>query len=230
MKIGKFTLAIALFALLIPLAMHSAKAESATTIRIDPTQTERLNIGDTFTINVLIEDAVNVYAVQVDIRYDCYVLKALSVTEGPFLPSQGGTLIAWAESRFIENAELDVRIGQIYYVATHQGDSPGASGNGVLFTVTFEVCLEESSVLDVITYKAESGSPEGTYFMDRNLGEIIPTLYDGYYGPPEPISNSPDYPEVESQGLDITSMILPLMILPAAVVFFFARKRAAKQN
>jgi hypothetical protein len=229
---SKIILAFVAFALLLPLAMPLVKAET-TLIRINPENTEKLSIGDTFTVTVEVENCVNVKAVQIDIHYDSDVLEAIELTEGPFLPAFGEIFAVRKDAKVVENYDADTSYGRIYYVVTLLGDAPVANGNGVLFTVTFKIISDGSSVLKFVEYQAGSGVSYGTYFqgpVPKVDNEIIPELHDAYYGPPDPISNTPDYPEVKPQGLDITSMILPLMILPAAVVFFFARKRASKQN
>jgi hypothetical protein len=159
------------------------------TIKIEPMQTLKLDVDETFTINVTVENCVNVYAVQVDIRYDPYVLDALSVVEGPFLPSAGSTIVALNETNVFLEAEPPY--GQVYYVASLTGwDVLGASGSGVLCTVTFKVLSTGSSHLRFKEYPG-GGSGVGTLFMERDWTEIPVTLENGFYGTPISFSASP---------------------------------------
>jgi hypothetical protein len=89
-------------------------------------------------------------------------------------------LVVINESRIVGS---DPPEAQIYYVATLLGASSGAYGDGVLFTVTLKVLSNGSSVLHFISYPGGS-SAEGTYFLTSELVEIIPILYDAFYGVP----------------------------------------------
>ena len=68
--------------------MSSARA---TTVRIEPESVGQLSVGDTFTVNVTVENCADIYAMQCDIRYDPEVLNAVNVSEGYFLRSAGIT-------------------------------------------------------------------------------------------------------------------------------------------
>jgi len=177
-------------------------------IKIAPMYMPILDVGERFTVNVTVENCVNVYAVQVDTHYDSLVLNATSVLEGPFLPSFGGTIVALNKTNVYPDAQPPY--GQVYYVASLSGNV-SANGSGVLFYVTFTVLSEGYSFLHFIPYPG-GGSGVGTYFMGINethyppYYEIIPNLCDGYYVIPE-------FP---------ASLILPLFMiatLPALIVY-----------
>jgi len=167
----------------------SVQAQENPIIKIEPLQTLKLSVDETFTINVTVENCVNVYAVQVEIRYDPYVLDAINVLEGPFLPSVGVTLLALNETNLYLEAEPPY--GQIYYTASLTGwEVLGASGSGVLFTVTFRVLSDGSSHIRFKEYPG-GGSGTGTYFMKINYDEIQVTLQHGFYGTPMSFSATP---------------------------------------
>lgn len=193
-------------------------AESSPLIRIDPTQTKNLSVGETFTINVTVENCVKVLAVQVDLRYDPIVLRMLNILEGPFLPSGGETFVI-NETRVYEDAEPPY--GQVYYVSTILGEVPGVNGSGVLFTVTFEVRSDGSSHLELFEYPG-GGVSIGTYFMDPELHEIIPDLYNGFYG--TPILFSPSSSEV-NVGENVTFSGQVLGVEEALNVTIYYRKQ-----
>jgi len=162
-------------------------AQAKPKIRIEPVQTMKVAVNETFTVNVTVEDCVNVYAVQVYIRYNPEVLGVVSILEGPFLPSFGGTLLLLNETR--EDLEATPPYGEVRFVDSLMGDVPGASGSGLLFNVTFRVLSEGSSHLHFLEYVPQSGG-DGTYFMDRNYHEIYPDLYHAFYGTPITFSAS----------------------------------------
>jgi hypothetical protein len=165
----------------------SASAQARPKIRIEPVQTMKVAVGETFTVNVTVEGCVNVYGVQVYIRYNPEVLEVVNILEGPFLPSFGDTLLLMNETR--EDLEATPPYGEIRFVDSLAGDVPGASGDGLLFNVTFRVLSDGSSHLHFVEYVPKSGG-DGTYFMDRNLNEIYPELFDAFYGTPVTFSAS----------------------------------------
>jgi len=184
-----------LLSLLLTLTMFSVglhtqrvEAQNKPKIRIEPVQIMKVDVGETFTVNVTVEDCVKVYAVQVYIRYNPDVLEAVSVLEGPFLPSYGGTLLLLNESR--EFLEATPPYAEVRFVDSLMGDVPGADGGGLLFNITFKVLSDGSSHLHFLEYVPGSGK-DGTYFMDKDLHEIYPELYDGFYGTPITLSASP---------------------------------------
>jgi parallel beta-helix repeat protein len=159
--------------------VRSVAAQTKPKIRIEPVQIMKVPVGETFTVNVTVEDCVNVYAVQVYIRYDPEVLEAVSILEGPFLPSFGSTLLLLNETK--EDLEATPPYAEVRFTDSLMGDVPGANGSGLLFNVTFRVLSDGSSHLHFVEYVPKSGG-DGTYFVDRNSNEIYPELYDGFYG------------------------------------------------
>jgi len=155
------------------------EAQTRPKIKIEPVQIRKMNVGETFTVNVTVEDCVKVYAVQVYIRYNPEVLEAISILEGPFLPSFGSTILILNESR--KFLEATPPYAEVRFVDSLSGDVPGAYGSGLLFNVTFRVLSDGSSLLHFLEYVPGSGGG-GTYFIDRDWNEIYPELYDGFYG------------------------------------------------
>jgi hypothetical protein len=141
----------------------------------------KMPVDETFTVNVTVEDCVNVYAVQVYISYDPEVLEVVSILEGPFLPSFGSTLLLFNETK--EDLEATPPYAEVRFIDSLLGDVPGANGGGLLFNITFKVISDGSSRLHFVEYVPQSGG-DGTYFMDRNYNEIYPELSDAFYGTP----------------------------------------------
>ncbi len=90
-----------------------------------------MGVGETFSLDVAIRDVTDLFAFQFDLGFDPTILAAMSLSEGPFLPSGGGTI-------FIPGT-IDNAAGAI----TSTGDSllglpPGVTGSGTLASVTFD--------------------------------------------------------------------------------------------
>jgi hypothetical protein len=116
-----------------------ATASPATTMAIDP------NVGgkapnEFFSINVTVFEVSELYTWQFNITFDLNVLEAVSVVEGPFLKTAGSTL-------FLE-PELNNTAGYVQAGCARKVYDAGASGNGVLATVTFKVLAEGTSSLE----------------------------------------------------------------------------------
>jgi hypothetical protein len=175
--IGKYVLLLILLAPCLVFQSQSFRVQtemSLPIVRIYPQQTASLSIGDSFTVYVRVDNAVGIEAAQVRFTYDFTVLNATQVVEGPFLPSAGPTIIpqAYAE-RINEN------VGEIYYQSAITSGAT-ASGNGTMLNVTFTVLSEGSSKLHLIPF-FPSENYIGTYFIDMNFNNIIPSLGDGFY-------------------------------------------------
>jgi hypothetical protein len=214
-----------LLSLILNFNVQISRSSPEPTISIEPRQTKKLSVDETFTVNVTVKDCQNVYAVQVDIRYDPYILDAIEIIEGPFLKSAGNTLVLFNESRVNEEAEPPY--GQVYFVATLWGDVPGASGDGVLFTITFQVLDVGSSHLNFYAYPPHSGSGDGTYFMDSDYNEIYPTLEDGFYGTPITLSVQPSKISI---GGNVTISGQVLGVEEAVNVILYYRKEGGGWN
>lgn len=92
-----------------------------------------------FTVDVVVEDIVNIGGFQFDLHFDPSVLTFVNVEMGPFLGSSG---------RRVEC--LDPRVGPEYvqFVCVTLGAlPPGADGSGVLATVTFDPASPGTSPL-----------------------------------------------------------------------------------
>lgn len=91
---------------------------------------DTITVGDVFTINLNVVDAVDLTSWQFDLAYDPTILQANLVTEGPFLASAGSTLFV---PGFIDNSA-----GLIGGVAAFFTDfTTPPSGSGILATIEF---------------------------------------------------------------------------------------------
>lgn len=152
--------------------------ELTPTIMIEPESIGHLAVNSTFTVNVTVQNCTNIYAVQVDIRYDPQVLNVTSILEGTFLSSTGPTY--HNETAQLLNATPPT--ARVFFVDTKLTDIlPDASGNGTLLTITFQVLSPGSTQIQFFLYPG-GGVSVGTLFEKRDLTEIRPELQNGSYG------------------------------------------------
>src|SRR5581483_1457399 len=85
--------------------------------------------GSTFTVNVLLSGAQNVYAVPLQVSYDPKVLQVVNVSNGGFL-SQDGQAVSLVHRD-------DDSSGALQITATRPPGSGGVSGQGSVVTLTF---------------------------------------------------------------------------------------------
>ena len=85
--------------------------------------------GATFTVNIVMSGAQNVYSVPLQLNYDPAKLQLLNVSNGGFL-SQDGQAVALVHRE-------DETTGTLQITATRPPNSGGVSGQGAVVTLTF---------------------------------------------------------------------------------------------
>ena len=90
-----------------------------------------VSVGDTFTLDLIIEDVVDLAGWQLDIEFNSAVLSAISVSEGNFLSKEGG-------QTFFKAGDINNDAGTITAASAAFLGLRGISGTGVLLSVTFE--------------------------------------------------------------------------------------------
>jgi hypothetical protein len=235
MKTKSLVLFLAILILLVQPTINLARSVSAeeqpqTAIRALPNQTGNLAVGESFSLNVSIENCVDVYAVQVDIHYDPTVLELVNISPASVFSFP---FIIRNESKIFDE-ELNMTYngptyGQIYYVATRSGDIPGINGGTLLFTVDFSVLSDGSSPIQLIHYPGR-GSSVGTYFMTPHLVETVPELYSATYGQltSSPISSPSTTSDDKGQVLSAAS--LPYLLPFAALFLIVIRRKISKKT
>jgi cohesin domain-containing protein/PEP-CTERM motif-containing protein len=102
-----------------------------------------VNVGNTVSVDIVINGAVDLYAFQFDIGFDPSVLSATSIVEGALLPSGGSTIYLPGT---ISNAS-----GTISFTAdTLETAITGVTGSGTLATVSFQAIGAGSSSVNVL--------------------------------------------------------------------------------
>ena len=106
-------------------------------VYVDPAE-NTANPCETFTININVQDVNALYSFGVKISFNRFVLEVTNVAEGPFLSDVVST--AFVYKLFSDYVDVG---------CTTLGASPGVSGSGTLFTVTFHVKDAGTSDLDM---------------------------------------------------------------------------------
>jgi general secretion pathway protein D len=97
--------------------------------------------GSTFTVNILISGAQNVYSVPLQLNYDPNKLQLMNVSNGGFL-SQDGQTVALVHRE-------DETSGTLQITATRPPNSGGVSGQGSVVTLTFMAKASGQSPLTI---------------------------------------------------------------------------------
>ena len=97
--------------------------------------------GSTFTVNVLLTGAQNVYSVPLQVSYDPKVLQVVNISNGGLL-SQDGQAVALVHRD-------DDTTGALQITATRPPGSAGISGQGAVVTLTFAAKASGQSVLTI---------------------------------------------------------------------------------
>ena len=117
------------------------------------TEATQVQVGDTFTVNLTVENIDNLAGWQTDIVFNRTVLRALSATEGDFLKQDGG-------NTFFENGTISNTTGKIMGLQAVQLSKGKMSRHGVLVSVRFTAIANGESQLTVDNFQAGSSRGE----------------------------------------------------------------------
>ena len=98
-------------------------------------------VGSTFTVNVNLAGGQNVYSVPVQIMYNPRVLQVLNVSNGPLLAQDGQTVA-------LVNRD-DSMVGLLQLTASRPPGSNGITGDGPVFTITFQAKAPGQATLSI---------------------------------------------------------------------------------
>ncbi len=98
--------------------------------------------GSPFTVDVAINNANDLFAFQFDLAFDPILLRATNVSEGTFLPGAGATFPVLGLIDNIGGMITGISDALVGFV-------PGATGNGVLFTISFDALASGISELTI---------------------------------------------------------------------------------
>lgn len=105
--------------------------------------------ADSLTVNIIAEDVVDLYGVEIHLTFDPGILTAqdadpdkdgIQIEDGGFLPIDQGFAVA----NNVEEAE-----GRIAYAVTLLNPAPPVSGSGTIARVTFDVLQDAPATIDI---------------------------------------------------------------------------------
>jgi len=124
------------------LMVVAVPASASPIISVVPSSSN-VTVGGVFSVDFLISGASDLYAFQFGIAFDPAILTAFTVTQGAFLSTAGSTIF---NPGFIDN-----NLGFISFNAnTLAGPVAGASGSGVLLSVTFGAFALGTSTISAV--------------------------------------------------------------------------------
>jgi general secretion pathway protein D len=116
----------------------SATPGATTSLRVDPPSLSP-TAGSTFTVNVVVAGAKDMYSAPVQISYDPSLLQLVNVSNGDML-SRDGQAVALVHR---EDA------GSIQANATRPPGSGGISGDGILYAITFQAKAKGATSVNI---------------------------------------------------------------------------------
>jgi LysM repeat protein len=110
-------------------------AQTGPVVKVSPAESQ-VNVGGTTTLEIRVENVVNLYAVDIELKFDQTRLQVQDAD-----PNKDSIQIApgdFLKLGFVEGNDGDNSTGVVHYVATQTAPSPPVSGNGLLASITFE--------------------------------------------------------------------------------------------
>jgi len=158
-------------------------ASPETTIAVDPS-TSVANPGEYVSVNVTINDVVDLYSYQAQLGFDEDILRAVDAEEGPFL-KEGTT--SPSGTYFTYQIQSQFHGTYVVAVCVTLGRYPGVSGSGTLFTVNFivqdggssDLQLYNTMLVDSTSAEIPHGTANGTFYttVPRAQFTYEPTTY-----------------------------------------------------
>jgi len=137
---------------------------------IDPS----LEVDETFTIDINVDDVIDLGGWQVFLRYNDNVLEFTDVVFSDFLGETFSVIIP------PENLPHDI-IGLVATIYPPYSEGDGKSGSGTLATITFTVIGEGESDLEFINEKPYEHILTNTTVVGTYVGTIEHEVEDGYF-------------------------------------------------
>jgi general secretion pathway protein D len=123
-----------------PAVQRMGQMGAGPVISFDPAMINQ-KVGSTFAVNVMLNGAQNISSVPVQVAYDPKMLQLVNISNGDLL-SKDGQAVALVHRE-------DTRGGSIQMTASRPPSTPGVSGNGSVFTLTFLAVKSGQATLSV---------------------------------------------------------------------------------
>lgn len=140
---------------------------------VNPPNITGLEIGDTFQIDIMVSDVIDLYAWQFSLFYRNDILNATSIIEGPFLkthPDTDNTIFG----SYIFTDTYNATHGLILAASTLSEVHGGVDGTGTLATINFKVKGEGDCLLALRETKlVDSAEPFGNLIPHTTTDGIV---------------------------------------------------------
>lgn len=116
-------------------------AEAIPILSVEPSYTA-VQVGDTFSVSIMIRDVEDLFAVDLDVFYDDEIMSLIAYHQGTFLKSEG-------DSTFVKDPILHPGFLECY-AETITGTFDGVTGSGLLLTLDFIAIEEGCGTIEVV--------------------------------------------------------------------------------
>ncbi|MGP8323188.1 MAG: cohesin domain-containing protein [Methanosarcinaceae archaeon] len=185
------------------------------TMSVSP-QTISASQGDVFSIDIILDPADNeIYGAQYELHFDKNILQATLQNQGTFL-SHGDT----ETIELINN--INNAIGRVDYGETRVGNPDtigGASENGVLASITFEVICSGTSELNIVAVLADPSAREINAVVNNGTCNV-----DGAGDGDASTSTTHEGQTSENNGLPGFGIVCSFIGLIAATLIVFRKE------
>jgi hypothetical protein len=148
---------------LLALSMTNIVSAQVPLIAVAP-QENSANPPESFTVDVTIQDAVDLFSYETKLGFNPGILEVDSIVEGPFIKDQTTSPMGTLWSTILES-------DFVYAVCVTMGKYPGVSGSGILFNVTFNVI--DAGACDLDLYDS--------ILLNSTGGQISHDAADGHF-------------------------------------------------
>ena len=178
------------------LACSVFTAHAAPTITLTPSLTN-LTVGDSFTLDINIQGAVDLYAWQFDVNFALAgLLDAMAPVDGGFL-SPGQTYFAGV----VNNGT-----GTITSIASSMSGLSGVTGDGILASITFQAMFAGTATISAASFQLLDSNLDNIFFNVNEVGNALSATVN-VTGP-----GDPGDPVPEPSGLALAGLALALAI------------------
>lgn len=148
--------------LTLTISLRTTQASLGAILYADPAESTVYK-GDSFTININIDNVVDLFSYETKLGFNRTVLEPVAVEEGPFIKDQTSSPIG---TFFLQMIEDDF----VYVACVSLGNYSGVSGSGTLFNVTFnaigagtsDLQIYDSILLDSSVTEMSHATADGT--------------------------------------------------------------------
>ena len=188
----------------------SAAANADAVVRCSPVLPSG-TLGDTLAVDIYVEDALNLYGIDVQLSFDTGVAEVVDADTNA-AGVQIESLNSFLSPSYVVRRVADNTAGTIWYAATQFHPTVPAAGSGAVARVTFDGLSQGSFTLDFTSIK----------LADRFGGELPATAQDCLvtFGAGAPITTSLSPSSIMANGAGFTLTVNGQNFVDGAIVYW----------